>query len=288
MTAKRFLRPAIAAGAFTATLLLAAASQAAESGPQLKRGGEVTETVTVVSFDPATRHLVVKTPEGETETLSVPTEARNAQNLKPGDTIKATYRLEAAIRISPHGAGTVENSQTMVASRAEHGALPGGRIASRTIVTGAVVAVDNAAHTVKLVNPQGGEVHTIYVPSEEGRALLAKLKPGDKVTAEISESLLISTRLAPALLAIGTKRVHSMPDGTQGPPSPPTARQNERTRGHPLVAAQATASSGLSHQAAVPVPRILPRFRLSPAAAGDRGRRKPARRRHSSRARRHP
>jgi hypothetical protein len=194
MTAKNFLRRASAPAALAAALALAAVSaHADEAGAHLKRGGEMTETVTVVSFDPATRDLVVKTEAGETETIRVPEAARNAQNLKAGDRIKATYRLEAAFRISPHGAGTVENSQTMEATRAEHGALPGGRISNRMIVTGAVVGVDQAAHTVRLVNPQGGEVHTIYVPSAEGRAVLAKLKPGDKITAEISESLLIST-----------------------------------------------------------------------------------------------
>jgi hypothetical protein len=194
MTANSFLRRASAPAAIAAALVLAAASaHAAEAGSDLKRGGEMTETVTVVSFDPATRNLVVKTEAGETETIHVPEAARNAQNLKAGDRIKATYRLEAAVRISPHGAGTVENSQTMEATRAEHGALPGGHISNRMIVTGAVVGVDQAAHTVKLVNPQGGQVHTVYVPSAEGRAVLAKLKPGDKITAEISESLLIST-----------------------------------------------------------------------------------------------
>jgi hypothetical protein len=178
--------------AIAATFVLAAAPAWAAGG--LKAGGEVTETVTVVSFDPATRHLVVKTQDGETETIKVPAEARNAQNLKPGDRIKATYKLEAAFTLTPRNtAATPANSQTMSGARASKGGLPGGHISNRVVVTGAVVAVDNTAHTVRLVNPQGGEVHTLYVPSAEGRALLRRLKPGDKVTAEITESLLIAT-----------------------------------------------------------------------------------------------
>jgi len=191
MHPKTFRGAASLSGALATALLVAAPPSLA--APDLKGAGEITETVTVVSFDAATRHLVVKRPSGEAETIKVPAEARNAHNLKPGDRIKATYRLEAAFTISPRTAATPKDTQLLQGGRSGKGQLPGGHLSNHLVVTGAVLAVDQAAHTVKLVNPTGGEVHTIYVPSAEGRALLHKLKPGDKVTVELSESLLIST-----------------------------------------------------------------------------------------------
>lgn len=199
MTAISFARRATVSGAMAAALALALAlapaqaAQPAHPAQPMKTAGEITETVTVVSFDPASRRLVVRTASGQTEAMTVPAEAHNAENLKPGDRIKATYRMEAAFTLVPRGKAAAKDTEAVVTSRSAKGQLPGGHIANHMVVTGAVLAVDNAAHTVKLVNPSGGEVHNIYVPSEDGRALMRKLKPGDKITAEVSGSLLIST-----------------------------------------------------------------------------------------------
>jgi len=190
MTAKTFPRRATATGAVAALLIAVAPAAAA---PALRSSETQTQTVTVVSVDHATRHLVVKTPAGETESIKVPEEVRSFEQLKPGDRIKATYSMEAEFSMSAAGKAAPPNSQTLLAARAGKPELPAGAIANHVVVTGAVLAVDNLAHTVKLVNPNGGPVHLIRVASPEGRVLLRQLKPGDKVTAEITESLLIST-----------------------------------------------------------------------------------------------
>lgn len=197
MTAKSLPRRARRAAAMAATLMLACSmvawSPLAHAAEGLSMAGKVTETVTVVSFDAQTRHLTVKTASGHAETMKVPEEFQNVGNLKPGDRIKATYQMEAELALSPPNKPLPEDTQTVLATRAAKGELPAGAIANHIVVTGAVLAVDNAKHTVKLVNPKGGEVHTIYVASTEGRALMRKLKPGDKITADVTESLLIST-----------------------------------------------------------------------------------------------
>ena len=56
----------------------------------------------------------------------------------------------------------------------------------------AVLGIDMQAHTLRVVSPQGGEVHTFAVTSPEGRRLMAQLKPGDKITAYVTESMLIA------------------------------------------------------------------------------------------------
>lgn len=153
---------------------------------------QVSEKVTVVSVDPASRHLVVRKSSGETVSLKAPAEVRNFENLKPGDTISATYTLETEYALSPPNKPLPKDTQTVVAARAARGELPAGAIANHLVVTGAVLGVDMQDHTLRVVSPQGGEVHTVAVQSPEGRRLMAQLKPGDKITAYVTESMLIA------------------------------------------------------------------------------------------------
>ena len=95
--------------------------------------------------------------------------------------------------ISPPNQPLPADTETILAARAKQGELPAAVIANRLVVTGAVLAIDTQAHTLKVVSPQGGEVHTFAVVSPEGRRVMGELKPGDKITAYITEGLLIST-----------------------------------------------------------------------------------------------
>jgi hypothetical protein len=45
-----------------------------------------------------------------------------------------------------------------------------------------------------VVSPQGGEVYNIAVRTAAGRAALPRLKVGDKVTAYITEGMLLSAK----------------------------------------------------------------------------------------------
>jgi hypothetical protein len=55
-----------------------------------------------------------------------------------------------------------------------------------------VLGVDPKTHVLKIVSPSGGEVHEFTVVDPQGQKLMSKLKVGDKITAYINESLLIS------------------------------------------------------------------------------------------------
>ncbi len=52
--------------------------------------------------------------------------------------------------------------------------------------------IDPTAAKLKVVSPKGGEVHDLDVVTPEGKQLMAKLKVGDKVTAYITEALVIA------------------------------------------------------------------------------------------------
>jgi hypothetical protein len=195
---QRFSSRARAAGVALAALAsvvapLAAPTQAVAS---VSRAEAVTALVTIKSVDHATRHLVVTGPSGEEVAIKVPPDIRNFDQLKPGDKINATYTIEVEIALSPPNAPLSKDSITRVETRSTKGAMPGGSVANHIIVTGAVVGIDNVHHTLKLVSPQGGEVHTVLVTDPEGLKAMAHLKVGDKITAYVTESLLIATHPA--------------------------------------------------------------------------------------------
>lgn len=194
MTAKHRARRA---GAIVATLaaigLAAPAAALAQPATVLQSTQRASEKVTVVSVDVANRRLVVRKDSGETASFKVPVEVRNFQNLKPGDVITATYYLETEFALSPPNKPMPADTDVTIAARARSGELPAAVVANRLVVTGAVLAIDTKAHTLKVVSPQGGEVHTFTVASPEGRQLMGQMKPGDTITAYVTESLLIST-----------------------------------------------------------------------------------------------
>jgi hypothetical protein len=199
------LRATQVAAAVGAAVALAATSTsalaqdpAATQNPLAGLGSlkKTTATVTVKSVDPATRHVVVTTAAGETFTLKAPQAMRNFDRLKVGDKITATYALETEFAISPPNGQLPPDTETTIAARAAKGEVPAAVVANHIVVTGAVLGINMANHTVKVVNPKGGEVHTISVSTAAGRKAMAKLKVGDYVTAYITEALLISTQPA--------------------------------------------------------------------------------------------
>ncbi|HEY2750740.1 hypothetical protein [Phenylobacterium sp.] len=159
---------------------------------ELSRAAQVSGKVTVKSVDPATRHLTVVEANGDTHTLKVASDIKNLDKVKPGDKISVTYTVSAAFVISPRGAPLPKDTEHTVASRAAKGEIPSAAVANHIIVTGAVIGIDTAHNTLRLVSPQGGLVHTLEVESEEGRRELAQLKVGDKITAYITESMLVA------------------------------------------------------------------------------------------------
>jgi hypothetical protein len=140
----------------------------------------------------ASRHITVKLPSGETEVLKASPDLQRLSDVKAGDKLKATYYAEVAFAISEPGKPLPENTDTVFAARAAKGEAPAGLVASHKVVTGAVLKIDVPGSKVKVVNVNGGEVHDLDVATPEGKQLLAKLKVGDKVTAYITEALLVS------------------------------------------------------------------------------------------------
>jgi hypothetical protein len=156
----------------------------------------VTSTVTVKSIDATNRHVVVADASGKTFAMKVPSGVRNFDQVKVGDKVKATYTVETELMISPRNAPLPPDAEATLAARAAKGELPAGVVANHIVVTGAIIGIDMANHTLKIVSPQGGQVHTIAVRRADRQQAMANLKLGDKITAFVTESLMISVQPA--------------------------------------------------------------------------------------------
>ncbi|MGH6966154.1 MAG: hypothetical protein ACREE0_16850 [Phenylobacterium sp.] len=187
-------RKAVAAAGLLIALGLAAApaSVLAQQKASVTRTETVSGKVTIKSIDQATRRVVVTNSDGENTSMKVPPEVHNLDQLKVGDTINATYTLDAEIVLSAPNSKLPPDTETLIAARAAKGELPAGAVANHIVVTGAIVGVDKAKRTLKLVSPGGGEVHTVKVTSADGVKALDKVKVGDTITVYLTESLLMA------------------------------------------------------------------------------------------------
>jgi hypothetical protein len=160
--------------------------------PLVNRSHDISDTVTIKAIDKATRHLTLASSTGESWTVKAPPEVQRFDSLKVGDRIHVTYRAEVELVLSDPNKPLPTDAAGVVAARAREVSTPGGVAVSYITVTGAVLAIDMATHTLKIVNPKGGEVHKVEITREDGKKAMSRLKVGDKITAYVTESLLVS------------------------------------------------------------------------------------------------
>ncbi|HSZ52487.1 MAG TPA: hypothetical protein VK801_13015 [Caulobacteraceae bacterium] len=190
-------RSAVAAASLLALALAAAPPPALSAGRTVENNVQsMTSTVTVKSIDATNRRVVVADASGKTFAMKVPSSVRNFDQVKVGDRVRATYTVETELMISPINAPLPPDAETTLAARAAKGELPAGVVANHIVVTGAIIGIDMANHTLRIVSPQGGQVHTIAVRRADRQKAMANLKLGDKITAFVTESLMISVQPA--------------------------------------------------------------------------------------------
>jgi Cu/Ag efflux protein CusF len=192
---------AIASAAFMLPAL--PAQQAlAQTNPTLKNvvpeSAAMTLHARILSINPKTRELVLEDASGATVRVTAGPLVR-LNLLKAGDTVNAKYYRSVAFELTmPESSGGGPAPQSSVKGVAIGSATaPGGFAVRETKVSGLVVGIDLAAHSVNIVSPSGGGVYTVEVTDPARIAQLAKLKVGDTVTAVVNEALAVEITPAP-------------------------------------------------------------------------------------------
>jgi hypothetical protein len=175
----------------SATLPLFTACSTMETGGSTESGAIAVETVqvtaTVKAVDHRNRTVTLAGQNGKRVTYKVGKEAVNFDQIKVGDRVNVTVTETLAVFLRPQGTPASVGEGAAVAL-APKGAMPGGIVATTTEVTARVVSVDTASHHVTLGLPDGSK-RTVSV---NPRIDLAKVAPGDAVTAQVTEGLAIS------------------------------------------------------------------------------------------------
>jgi hypothetical protein len=175
----------ISAGLFLATPVLAAA-QAQETvlNPVTLQG-------TVTAVDRAARTVTVRGSQGNVVTLDVPTSVTRFDELKVGDTIRATYSDRVNVR--PHAAGSPEVDRVVETSTtAAPGAPPGVTASRQREATVTVTAWDPATRMVSFTTPSGAS-YTRRVAESIDPTVVAGLAVGQRVDITRTEAATLTT-----------------------------------------------------------------------------------------------
>lgn len=175
--------------AVPATLPQPAAAQTRQNLTNVVPGdAAVTIHAKITAIDLAKRQVTL-TGRSRTPVTVTAGPAVRLEMLKVGDTVDAQYYRSVAFLISEPGESVPEDTIQQTIARPVQ--VPGGVGIQTTMISGLVVGIDLGAHSVDLVSPQGGEIHTVTVTDPARQAKLPSLNVGDKITAVVSESLAV-------------------------------------------------------------------------------------------------
>jgi hypothetical protein len=163
----------------------------------IARTESVSARAIVKAVDLPTRTVTLETSGGNMITLKVGDEVKNLPQVRPGDTVVAHYYTSSAYVLAPPGSKLPDDSLTVAGARAAPGDKPAAAAGSKLVVSGLVVGLDPALHTVSLVDPDGGRVRTVNVVTPQGQQGMKLIKVGDTITAIITEAVLIGVEAAP-------------------------------------------------------------------------------------------
>ena len=144
-------------------------------------------TAKVVAIDTKNRKATLLLADGEKETIKVPPEAVNFDQVKVGDMVKATLTEEVVVYIDNEGASVPDGYAAGVAL-APKGAQPGGIVAEAVKVTATVTAIDQTGRTATL-RFDDGTIETFPVRDDID---LSKHKVGEKVVFIVTEMVALS------------------------------------------------------------------------------------------------
>lgn len=137
----------------------------------------VTVTAKVAAIDPVDRAVSLLTNDGQSINFQAGPEIRNLDQVKAGDTVRATYYESVVYELVQHGESAPGVNVADAAARAEPGEKPAAGVARMVSVVATVAAIDAKAPSATFTLPSG-EQKTIKVRNPDR---LKGVKVGDLV-----------------------------------------------------------------------------------------------------------
>lgn len=143
--------------------------------------------LTVTAIDQVKRKVTLKNEAGEEETFVIGKEARNLDQVEPGDMVTITRAEGLAVNLFPVTTIVKSRVERTGVARSDLGQKPHVSITRQIDVTGRISALDKQKRLVTLEGKNG----SLTIPVAED-VDLDKVNKGDMVTAEYVEMLSIT------------------------------------------------------------------------------------------------
>jgi hypothetical protein len=151
---------------------------------------------TVEAVDHTGRSVTIRLQPGNLVTLDVPPNAARFDQVKVGDTIKATYFDRVSIRMKPAGEAAVDRVLEP-ALTATPGALPGATTTRQRVTTVTITGWDAANKVVSFNGPTGAAYTRRLLDSTDPK-IVEGLKAGDRVDITRTEAVTVAVQGAAA------------------------------------------------------------------------------------------
>lgn len=162
-----------------------------EQEKTVTRQNQVTATATVTAIDAAKRSITLRMQSGQEESYTVGPDVTRFNELKVGDTIKATYYESLVFQLRKPGAPPAPAPAATV-SGGRMKETPGGALGAQVTVTVTVKAVDMTAPSITVVTADGRTL----TRRVSDRANLEGVKPGDRIDITYTEAVVVSAEPA--------------------------------------------------------------------------------------------
>jgi len=178
----------------TAVIVIAAAVQLlpshANAQTKVISGERQTMKATVEVVDMARRSVTVRTEAGAMRTVYASSDVTRLGEVKPGDTVTATYYDNIIIRKKAAGEPDVDTFH--LADTPGEGVAPSGTSGAQQTITATIDAIDASVPSISLKGPRGWA----YASRVQDRKALEQVAVGDRVDITWTEAVLVS--VAPA------------------------------------------------------------------------------------------
>jgi hypothetical protein len=157
----------------------------ASAQPKMIQGATVTGSATVEAVEQSSRMLTLRDSDGELHSMKVPQDVQGFSEIKPGDTVTATYFDNFSLTPKAPGEPDVDTLKSAVAGTAGR---PGGAATAQRRITATVSAVDMDVPSISFTGPQGWK----YSTKVKDKADLDGVKVGDRFDVAWTEGVLVS------------------------------------------------------------------------------------------------
>lgn len=149
-------------------------------------GEHRTATATVETVDGTARKITLRLANGEMRTITAPSTMARFNEIKPGQTVTATYYDNIIVRKKAADEADVDTFKAV--GTTGDGALPSGAVAAQQTITATVEAIDMNIPSITLKGPREFR----YATKVQDKNALEQLKVGDRLDITWTEATLVS------------------------------------------------------------------------------------------------